>query len=169
MSAENFVHQLQQRFPQAQHLSEHTAECFPNMIFVCVGLDVDVVVQRMKQVSAQGAIGAVVDDSLVNVLGSYDLPLPYLSVQDLATQRAAIAHHFYNQPSSTLQCVGVTGTNGKTSIAYYIAQLTRLVDGCGGYIGTIGSGEVGQLATSAMTTPNPIAIQRLLADAAAET
>jgi len=57
----------------------------------------------------------------------------------------------------------VTGTNGKTSIAYYLADLATRLGLAAGYVGTIGWGRVGALETANLTTPDPVAVQRQLA------
>ena len=48
----------------------------------------------------------------------------YVQVENSAAAAGYIAHNFYGQPSEKLKLVGVTGTNGKTTIAhYYISSL----------------------------------------------
>ncbi|MEJ7676653.1 MAG: Mur ligase domain-containing protein [Segetibacter sp.] len=54
----------------------------------------------------------------------------YLQVQDSAEAVAHMAHHFYNEPSAKLKLVGVTGTNGKTTIAtilYKVFTRSRVI------------------------------------------
>ena len=63
-------------------------------------------------------------------------------VHHLAGQLSAIAGRFYGEPSRSLRLVGVTGTNGKTSVSQLIAQaLDRLGEPCG-IIGTLGTSTV---------------------------
>jgi len=74
-----------------------------------------------------------------------------------------IADRFFGEPSSRLRVVGITGTNGKTTCAYLLAQsLTRLgVDAA--YMGTIGWGRIGALENAVNTTPDAVSVHRQLA------
>ncbi len=84
-------------------------------------------------------------------------------VKELADQLSAIAGRFYGEPSRALRLVGVTGTNGKTSVSQLVAQaLDRLGERCG-IIGTLGSGFHGELKSGLHTTPDPIGVQAALA------
>lgn len=87
-----------------------------------------------------------------------NLPLP-----GLAKKLAAIASRFYNEPSKKLSLTGITGTNGKTTIAYQLAQAHDLLDNKAAYIGTLGEGEVSALNPLANTTPDGLHLQQLFA------
>jgi UDP-N-acetylmuramoyl-L-alanyl-D-glutamate--2,6-diaminopimelate ligase len=89
--------------------------------------------------------------------------LPNAGVEDLRNRVGEIASQVYGRPSESLHMIGVTGTNGKTSVAHWIAQcLTR-----GGrktaLLGTLGNGFPGSLNPSANTTPDAIELQQGLA------
>ncbi|AHL76679.1 UDP-N-acetylmuramoylalanyl-D-glutamate--2,6-diaminopimelate ligase [Stutzerimonas stutzeri] len=85
-------------------------------------------------------------------------------VRCLAEQLSAIAGRFYGEPSRSLHLAGVTGTNGKTSVTYLIAQaLDRLGERCG-IIGTLGTGFHGELILGQHTTPDAIGVQANLAN-----
>lgn len=86
-----------------------------------------------------------------------------VAVKGLAGQLSAIAGRFYGEPSRGLRLVGVTGTNGKTSVSQLLAQaLDRLGERCG-IIGTLGSGFHGALEQGLHTTPDPLGVQATLA------
>jgi UDP-N-acetylmuramoyl-L-alanyl-D-glutamate--2,6-diaminopimelate ligase len=74
-----------------------------------------------------------------------------------------IADRFFNWPSSQMRITGITGTNGKTTCAYLLAQcLERL--GCqAAYIGTIGWGRIASLERPTLTTPDVVTLHRELA------
>ncbi|MGA6098692.1 UDP-N-acetylmuramoyl-L-alanyl-D-glutamate--2,6-diaminopimelate ligase [Stutzerimonas marianensis] len=94
----------------------------------------------------------------MNVSGARLVP-----VQRLAEQLSAIAGRFYGEPSRSLHLAGVTGTNGKTTVTFLIAQaLDRLGERCG-IIGTLGTGFHGELALGRHTTPDAIGVQATLA------
>lgn len=97
-----------------------------------------------------------------------DVRIPSVPVERLAARAGEIAARLHGRPSEQLYCVGITGTDGKTSTAYLLAQaLERLGSRCA-YIGTIGVGFLGQLATATHTTPDPVSLQHLLARLRAE-
>ena len=88
-------------------------------------------------------------------------PLSVPTVVDpaIASRQSEIADRFFGSPSAGLNCVGVTGTNGKTSIAYFCASI--LDDAA--FIGTIGWGDPEDLCPASLTTADPISMQRRLA------
>ena len=59
---------------------------------------------------------------------------------------------------------GVTGTNGKTSVAHFLAQSWQRVYGNAGMVGTLGYGSVGRLQRGAFTTPDALRLQHVLSD-----
>lgn len=87
-----------------------------------------------------------------------------LAVQDLKQQVGAIAAEFYQNPSSKLAMVGVTGTNGKTSVSQWVAQCLTLLGKKTAVLGTIGNGFLGAQTEAANTTPDAILLQAMLAD-----
>ena len=92
-----------------------------------------------------------------------DSGIPVVVVDRLRERRGALAARFHGDPSRKLRCIGVTGTNGKTSIAHYLAELAGRLGQRAGYLGTLGWGEVGRLQPAALTTADAIATQRRLA------
>jgi UDP-N-acetylmuramoyl-L-alanyl-D-glutamate--2,6-diaminopimelate ligase len=93
----------------------------------------------------------------------HDSAAALIPLQGLNGQLSAIAGRFYGQPSRALQLIGVTGTNGKTSVTQLLAQAIDLLGGRCGLIGTLGSGFHGALESSRNTTPDPISLQAGLA------
>ncbi len=89
--------------------------------------------------------------------------IPVVVVAALATRRGALAAKLYEYPSEKLHCVGVTGTNGKTSIAHFIADLAGKLGESAGYMGTIGWGDIGTLQRANLTTEDPATIHKRLA------
>ena len=71
---------------------------------------------------------------------------------------------FYNSPSSQIKVVGITGTNGKTSSAFYTAQLLELQDQKVALMGTLGNGAINALQATQNTTPDAIQVHRLLSE-----
>ena len=88
--------------------------------------------------------------------------VPHVAVTDLKQFASAIGAHVYGHPSNPLWMVGVTGTNGKTSVSQWIAQSLEMAGRRSAVLGTIGNGLVGALTTSDNTTPDAIVLQRYL-------
>ena len=114
--------------------------------------------------AAEGAVAAIVDDAELAVAGSINVAIPLIGVADVAATIGEVASRFYGEPSLHMRVVGVTGTNGKTSCAHYIAQLLNFCGETCGLIGTVGNGLLGQLSDSTHTTPDAIGVHQLLAD-----
>jgi len=112
------------------------------------------------QAQAHGA-SVVIHDGLAEVPA---LGIPAVAVPELGSLLSSIAARFFHSPSDHLAVAGVTGTNGKTSTAHYIAQSWQRVSGDAGIIGTIGYGPIGSLAPANMTTPDPITLQGMLSE-----
>ena len=93
-----------------------------------------------------------------------DADVPLVRIEDLHNKAGIIAARFYQHPSHDLSVVGITGTNGKTSTAHFIAQLlTRMDKTQCAVIGTLGNGLYGQLKDSTHTTPDAVTLQALIA------
>ncbi|TJY65157.1 UDP-N-acetylmuramoyl-L-alanyl-D-glutamate--2,6-diaminopimelate ligase [Sinimarinibacterium sp. CAU 1509] len=93
--------------------------------------------------------------------------IPEVAVPHLAERVGEIASRCLGEPSRQLYCVGITGTDGKTSTAYLLAQaLDRLNLPCA-YVGTLGFGRIGELDQATHTTPDAVTLQSQLARALA--
>lgn len=110
----------------------------------------------------RGAAAVAYEVEGATVLPITDVPL--IPVKGLAAQLSDIAGRFYGEPSRHLNLVGVTGTNGKTSVTQLVAQALDLLGQHCGIVGTLGTGFYGALQSGLHTTPNPIAVQATLAD-----
>ena len=91
------------------------------------------------------------------------LSIPCVAVPGLASRLSALAGMFYGGPSHKLGVVGVTGTNGKTSVTQMLAQALDALGKPCGIIGTLGSGMLGALDEHGMTTPDALRVQEQLA------
>ena len=91
--------------------------------------------------------------------------LPHHGVGRLSEKIGVIADLCHGSPSRDLKVVAVTGTKGKTTTAYWCAQILSSTLGPCGYVGTIGAGIVGEkLVKTGLTTPGSIKLHGLLAD-----
>lgn len=87
-------------------------------------------------------------------------------VQDLNQELSALAGRVYQ--SDATQLIGVTGTNGKTTITQLIAQWLELVGHRSGVMGTTGNGFLDDLQTAKNTTGSAIEVQRTLSELSAQ-
>jgi UDP-N-acetylmuramoyl-L-alanyl-D-glutamate--2,6-diaminopimelate ligase len=134
----------------------------PGDLFLAVpGLKVDGR-DHIADAIAHGAAAVAYEVEGAKVLPITDVPL--IPVKGLSAQLSDIAGRFYGDPTRSLNLVGVTGTNGKTSVTQLIAQaLDQLGQHCG-VIGTLGNGFYGALKSGVHTTPDPISVQATLTD-----
>ena len=107
-----------------------------------------------------GAV-AVIHDGLQTVPA---LDVPVARVTGLGDKLGELASRFFAAPSEQMQIAGVTGTNGKTSVAHFLAQSWQRVYGNAGMVGTLGYGPVGNLQSAERTTPDTFRLQQVLAD-----
>lgn len=100
-------------------------------------------------------------------LAQRQMRVPLVPVVGLATQVANIARRRYGEQVPAL-VVGVTGTNGKTTCAWLLAQAWQALGLGGGLIGTLGWGRPAALVPAERTTPDVVSVHRELAAMAAE-
>jgi UDP-N-acetylmuramoyl-L-alanyl-D-glutamate--2,6-diaminopimelate ligase len=125
----------------------------PRDLFFCVrGFTTDGH-QFAADAVSRGAAALVVDHLL-------DLDIPQVQVDDVRRAMAPAAAKFYGDPTKTLEVVGVTGTNGKTTTAYLLRSLLG-AGGCQtGLLGTVKSIVGGVDREAGRTTPEAIDLQR---------
>jgi len=109
----------------------------------------------------RGAVAVLWDDEGFEWNNDWDVK--NIAIPNLRMQAGHIASQFYKKPSSQLWMVGVTGTNGKTSVTQWIAQAFDYVHRKTAVIGTLGNGFLDEVEPSANTTPGPIELQKMLA------
>jgi len=87
-----------------------------------------------------------------------------IDVENLSAQLGDIADAFYNHPSSSLRVIGITGTNGKTSIANWLSQALSALNTPCGAIGTLGVSLGAKTWSTHNTTPDAAHVQTILRD-----
>jgi UDP-N-acetylmuramoyl-L-alanyl-D-glutamate--2,6-diaminopimelate ligase len=112
----------------------------------------------VAQALAAGAAACLVEAEGVEAFGFSDARIA--TVPGLKAATGEIADLCMAQPSAVLDVVATTGTNGKTSTAWWTAQaLTRLGRRCG-VIGTLGVGEPDKVEATGLTTPDPVTLHQ---------
>jgi UDP-N-acetylmuramoyl-L-alanyl-D-glutamate--2,6-diaminopimelate ligase len=93
-------------------------------------------------------------------MGVAGVPVP-----QLGARAGELADRFFGHPSAGLKVAGITGTNGKTTTAFLLAQAADATGRRGAYLGTLGAGRPGRLVSATLTTPDAVSVHRRLAEA----
>ena len=100
--------------------------------------------------------------------------VPVIAIDNLPARVSEIAGRFFGEPSKKIPLIGITGTNGKTTCSLLAAQMLARLQQKSAVIGTIGYGlldtkaiaplaqQISLLASTGLTTPDPISLQRML-------
>lgn len=117
--------------------------------------------QYIEDAISAGACAVLVDAELSVERNTYSVPV--ITVENLSAKVGLIADRFYQHPSATMNVIGITGTNGKTSTTHFISQaMTAEKSNSVGVIGTLGIGTPGNMQTSLNTTPDALTIHRTM-------
>ncbi|MEJ5960619.1 UDP-N-acetylmuramoyl-L-alanyl-D-glutamate--2,6-diaminopimelate ligase [Pedobacter immunditicola] len=93
---------------------------------------------------------------------TFDDAVTYIQVEDSHVALGKMSANFYGHPSSKLKLIGITGTNGKTTIATLLFKLFRELGYKVGLISTVQNQINDEVIPATHTTPNPIALNELL-------
>ena len=116
--------------------------------------------QYVGDVLKAGAGACLVEMGGIEAYGFVDAKIA--AYPGLKAAAAPIAAAYFEDPSKQLQTIAITGTNGKTSTAWWLAQaLGKLGRKCG-VVGTLGIGEPGAMVFNGLTTPDPVLLQQQL-------
>jgi UDP-N-acetylmuramoyl-L-alanyl-D-glutamate--2,6-diaminopimelate ligase len=101
------------------------------------------------------------------------LSIPYITVPDVRSALAELAAYFYDEPSSKIRLIGVTGTNGKTTTTHLVEHIFLADRRKIGLIGTLGArwseaNQPSQYLDTKHTTPQASDLQALLGDMASK-
>ncbi|MEY1662622.1 UDP-N-acetylmuramoyl-L-alanyl-D-glutamate--2,6-diaminopimelate ligase [Isoalcanivorax beigongshangi] len=88
--------------------------------------------------------------------------VPMVGVRALRAQLGELAARLYGHPGSELQVIGITGTNGKTSCSWFLADALNALGRRAALMGTLGVRYDGELVDLGHTTPDPITLQAAL-------
>ena len=149
-------------------LTQDGRAALPGGAFLAVHGSVEHGLKYAPQAIANGARAVLWEPAPVAVVPDLPSEILVAPVPRLREHASTIADRFFGAPSARLAVAGITGTNGKTTCAYLLAQA---LEGCGrsaAYMGTIGTGRPGSLAASGLTTGDAITVQRTLANLRAD-
>lgn len=122
----------------------------------------------IEEAIERGAKAVVINSFCCREIGRYNNKIPFIAVRDTRKALAELAAEFYGRPSSKVKVIGITGTNGKTTVTYLIESLLKEAGISSGVIGTINHRFKDRVISSKNTTPGPIELQSMLAGMAEE-
>lgn len=106
-----------------------------------------------------GGVTVVVCEKLPETINE---AITYVSVKNSAQALGIIASNFFGNPSEKLKLVGVTGTNGKTTVATLLYKLFNALGHKSGLLSTVENRIVEEVIPSTHTTPDPVQLNELL-------
>ncbi len=110
-----------------------------------------------EDAEARGAAAVVCEHEV-------DVEVPRLIVKDARLAMSQIAAAFYGHPERKLTLAGVTGTNGKTTVASMLFEIFTAAGKRAGVIGTLGARYASVIVDPALTTPDPVDLFSLLSE-----
>jgi UDP-N-acetylmuramoyl-L-alanyl-D-glutamate--2,6-diaminopimelate ligase len=90
-----------------------------------------------------------------------------IAMEGLREHLGDLGRELFGVPED-LEVIGVTGTNGKSSVTHYLAELSQALDVATGVVGTLGHGRPGEMRVGGLTTPGALALQAVLGELAAQ-
>ena len=123
----------------------------------------------LEQAAANGAVLAVVSESSAAKVAALNLRIPVLLTPDTRAVVSSVADHFFGTSVSGIEFIGVTGTNGKTSVAWIVSEALAFLGAGTGYIGTLGKrvlapgGRTVRFDPSLHTTPEAFELHQTIA------
>ncbi|TPE69179.1 UDP-N-acetylmuramoyl-L-alanyl-D-glutamate--2,6-diaminopimelate ligase [Halalkalibacterium halodurans] len=143
--------------PDIHSIHMDSREVVEGGLFFCIkGYTVDGHDYAQQAVS-NGAVAVVSERPL-------ELSVPVVVVRDSRRAMAQVATKFYGEPTNDLQLIGVTGTNGKTTITHLIEKIMQDQGKMTGLIGTMYTKIGHELRETKNTTPESLVLQRTFAD-----
>lgn len=97
------------------------------------------------------------------LLKKYQEQIVLIKVDSVLDAVGVVIDRFYGRPSSQMQVIGITGTDGKTSVSRFIAQVMN-DDMKSAVIGTTGNGLWGDIREATHTTPDVLSLHKIMAD-----
>ncbi|MCA3176703.1 MAG: UDP-N-acetylmuramoyl-L-alanyl-D-glutamate--2,6-diaminopimelate ligase, partial [Burkholderiales bacterium] len=142
------------------HLASDSRRVQPGDIFLAYPGDENDGRRFIADAIERGAVAVMFDDHDFAVVP--DCNVPYYALPELKQQAGELAAAYYDYPSQAMTVLAVTGTNGKTTCAWWLAHALSHLGQRSALIGTLGSGFVDQLTPTGYTTPDAVLLQRQL-------
>ena len=127
-------------------------------LFICVTGFLTDGHKYVGEAEKQGAICILAQKE--GKIGKTDLPVLYFEDTRIALSR--ISANYFGHPSRELRMIGITGTNGKTTVSYLLKSIFEEAGTSSGLIGTIAYQAGGEIIESVNTTPESYEVQKML-------
>lgn len=139
---------------EIQSIENDNRKVSKGSLFICIkGFTVDGH-DYAKQAYEAGAVAIIAEKEL-------SLPIPVIVVKDTKKASSILANVFYHHPTQSLQLIGITGTNGKTTTSHLIEAILREANKKTGIIGTMYTKIDEEIQETKNTTPEAVTLQRL--------
>jgi UDP-N-acetylmuramoyl-L-alanyl-D-glutamate--2,6-diaminopimelate ligase len=112
----------------------------------------------------EAGVAAIVWESTTAVTPESRPGVVMVPVPALADRLGELANRWFDAPSERMKVSGVTGTNGKTTVAFLVAQCMQLLERPCAYMGTLGAGITSLNSDLGLTTPGCVDLHRKLAE-----
>lgn len=150
-------------------LTFHSQKSGPDCLFIAMPGQHSDGRDYISDVLAKGTLAVIYESTGANLKNLNKLAKAYpkallLPIDGLANKLSILASHFYQNPSQYLNVIGVTGTNGKTTITHLLSQAYDYFGHPCGVIGTLGYGVLQNWHDFGLTTPDAILLQKILSE-----
>ena len=140
-------------------ITAHSAQVNPGHLYIAIhGTNLDGH-DFIPQAIDNGAVAIITNGRNVG-----QLPVPQIKVANPRRAASFTAAEYYGHPSKEMTMVGITGTNGKTTTAGLISAMLKAAGEKVAQIGTLGTVVEGYPQEKTLTTPDPIALHKVLFD-----
>ena len=138
-------------------IAQNASDVQPGDIFLALSGSKHHGIEFLDQAIENGAVAVITDPKGANS------KLPTLIVSDPRAISGVVSAHIYGEPSSNMFTVGITGTNGKTTVTTLLHQMWQLAGWDSGLIGTVNTQINDEVLPSIHTTPEAPDLQSILA------
>jgi len=140
--------------PEITSIEVDSREVKNGSLFICIeGYNVDGH-NYVKEAIANGAVAIVAKRDV-------EADIPVIKVRSTVRALAILANAFYDNPTAKMHMIGITGTNGKTSVAHLIHDILRKSGQNTGLVGTIGMKINEEEFAAQNTTPDSLTLQKM--------
>jgi len=143
-------------------VTDDSRQVKPGTLFVAVKGERTDGHRFLKEAVAAGAAALLIEESWLEPTEAVERRIPVARVADTRRALGVLASRVHGNPSSRLRLIGVTGTNGKTTITYLCKGLLEAAGRQVGLIGTVGYQIGSETIRAAHTTPGAVELQTLL-------
>ena len=138
---------------EVERVTDNNKDNLENALYVCID---------GNRVDGHSLAKSAIKTGAVAVLTSYDLGIVnQIIVKNTRQAYAKISANFYGNPAEKLKLIGVTGTNGKTSTAFFIKGILQNLGKKCGIIGTVKNCVGNSESEATLTTPEPMKLHKL--------